>query len=80
MIKNSLVYADKLNFVSKYNKLETKAKKSEKLVWQPQLLCFEPGFELDKEKYCFEGRFSWFHNGKIAFVQPKDNFKTLEKI
>jgi hypothetical protein len=40
-------------------------------------LCFEPGFELDQEKYCFEGRFSWLHNGKIAYVQPKDSFGTL---
>jgi hypothetical protein len=80
LIKNSFVYADKMNLVPKYVNLETEAKKAHKLIWQPQLLCFEPGFELDKESYCFEGRFSWLHNGKIAFVQPKDSFDTLEKL
>ena len=44
LIKNNLVYADKYNFISKYNVLETEAKKSNKLIWQPQLRCFEPGF------------------------------------
>jgi hypothetical protein len=77
LLKNSLVYADKLNLVARYLNLENKSKKGQKLIWQPQLLCFEPGFELDQEKYCFEGKFSWLHNGKIAYVQPKDSFGTL---
>jgi len=48
LIKNSFVCTDKINFNSKYNDLQIEAKKSKKLIWQPQLICFSPGFSLDK--------------------------------
>jgi len=33
------------------------------------LKCFEPGFDLTKDKNSFNGKFSWIHNGRIAYVQ-----------
>lgn len=35
---------------------------------------------MNKEKFCFYGRFSWIKDGKVAFVQPNVNYATIEKI